>query len=51
MTMKMARAELQYNVLVVSQGGASGHETDKISPSSPPGAQLLARGTNPERKW
>jgi N,N-dimethylformamidase len=28
-------------------GGASGHETDKISPSSPPGTKLLARGLNP----
>jgi N,N-dimethylformamidase len=27
-------------------GGASGHETDKMSPSSPPGTVLLARGTN-----
>jgi hypothetical protein len=27
-------------------GGASGHETDKISPSSPKGVHLLARGTN-----
>ncbi len=28
-------------------GGASGHETDKISPRfSPPGVQLLAKGTN-----
>jgi N,N-dimethylformamidase len=29
-------------------GGASGHETDKISPSSPPGTQLLAQGLNPD---
>jgi hypothetical protein len=29
-------------------GGASGHETDKISPSSPSGTQLLARGLNPD---
>jgi hypothetical protein len=28
-------------------GGASGHETDKISPSSPANTQLLARGGNP----
>ena len=28
-------------------GGASGHETDKISKSSPPGTRLLAKGTNP----
>ncbi len=29
-------------------GGASGHETDKMSPSSPPDTVLLAKGTNPE---
>ncbi len=29
-------------------GGASGHETDKISPSSPPGVRRLAKGTNPD---
>ncbi len=29
-------------------GGASGHETDKISASSPPGTRLLAKGTNPD---
>src|SRR5205085_299265 len=28
-------------------GGASGHETDKISKSSPVGTHLLAKGTNP----
>ena len=28
-------------------GGASGHETDKISKSSPPGTRLLAQGLNP----
>jgi hypothetical protein len=28
--------------------GASGHETDKISSSSPPGVQLLGRGLNPD---
>jgi hypothetical protein len=28
-------------------GGASGHETDKRSASAPPGALLLACGTNP----
>jgi hypothetical protein len=28
-------------------GGASGHETDKISPSSPANIHLLARGENP----
>jgi N,N-dimethylformamidase len=27
-------------------GGASGHETDKISPNSPPGVVCLAKGTN-----
>lgn len=27
-------------------GGASGHETDKITPYSPPGLKALARGTN-----
>jgi hypothetical protein len=29
-------------------GGASGHETDKISPSSPVGIQHLAKGLNPD---
>jgi N,N-dimethylformamidase len=29
-------------------GGASGHETDKMSPSSPTNCQLLARGLNPD---
>ena len=29
-------------------GGASGHETDKMSPSSPSNAVLLAKGLNPE---
>jgi hypothetical protein len=29
-------------------GGASGHETDKRSSSSPPSARRLARGLNPE---
>ncbi|WP_089722130.1 N,N-dimethylformamidase beta subunit family domain-containing protein [Candidatus Entotheonella palauensis] len=28
-------------------GGASGHETDKMSPHSPPGTVLLAKGINP----
>ena len=28
-------------------GGASGHETDKISKSSPPGTRMLAEGLNP----
>jgi hypothetical protein len=28
-------------------GGASAHETDKISPSSPQGTRLLAKGMNP----
>lgn len=30
-------------------GGASGHETDKISPSSPPNTRLLAKGLNPDK--
>lgn len=30
------------------EGGASGHETDKRSPSSPPGTRVLARGLNPD---
>ena len=29
-------------------GGASGHETDKRSPHSPSGTELLAKGTNPD---
>lgn len=29
-------------------GGASGHETDKISRSSPPNTRLLAKGLNPD---
>lgn len=29
-------------------GGASGHETDKMSASSPPETVLLAKGTNPD---
>ncbi|HLW64172.1 MAG TPA: N,N-dimethylformamidase beta subunit family domain-containing protein, partial [Gemmataceae bacterium] len=29
-------------------GGASGHETDKMSGSSPKGTQLLAKGLNPD---
>jgi hypothetical protein len=29
-------------------GGASGHETDKMSPHSPRGTELLAKGINPE---
>lgn len=29
-------------------GGASGHETDKLSPSSPKNIEHLARGTNPD---
>lgn len=28
-------------------GGASGHETDKMTPNTPPGTTLLARGLNP----
>ena len=27
-------------------GGASGHETDKITPNSPPNTHLIAKGTN-----
>ena len=30
-------------------GGASGHETDKTSPFSPPGTEIIARGLNPDR--
>jgi N,N-dimethylformamidase len=30
-------------------GGASGHETDKMSASSPPNTRLLAKGANPPR--
>lgn len=30
-------------------GGASGHETDKMSPSSPPNIVLLAKGLNPDK--
>jgi hypothetical protein len=29
-------------------GGASGHETDKVSPSSPKNVRLLAKGLNPD---
>ncbi len=29
-------------------GGASGHETDKISPSSPAGVEHIAKGLNPD---
>lgn len=29
-------------------GGASGHETDKLSPHAPPGAIVLAKGLNPD---
>lgn len=29
-------------------GGASGHETDKVSPSSPKSVHMLAKGTNPD---
>ena len=29
-------------------GGASGHEMDKLSLSSPPGVRVVAKGTNPE---
>ncbi len=31
-----------------SPGGASGHETDKRSPSTPKGAESVARGLNPD---
>jgi hypothetical protein len=30
-------------------GGASGHETDKVSPQSPDNVQILARGLNPDQ--
>ncbi|MBM3739224.1 MAG: carboxypeptidase regulatory-like domain-containing protein [Acidobacteria bacterium] len=30
-------------------GGASGHETDKMSPYTPAGAKLLAKGLNPDQ--
>lgn len=30
------------------EGGASGHETDKVSASSPAGIRVLAKGTNPD---
>jgi hypothetical protein len=30
-------------------GGASGHETDKRTPDSPPDVQVLARGLNPNK--
>ncbi len=30
-------------------GGASGHETDKVSPSSPRNVHLLAKGRNPDQ--
>ncbi|HVK16824.1 MAG TPA: carboxypeptidase-like regulatory domain-containing protein [Fimbriiglobus sp.] len=29
-------------------GGASGHETDKVSPSTPKSVRMLAKGTNPD---
>ena len=29
-------------------GGASGHETDKLTPSAPPNVRLLAKGVNPD---
>ncbi|NJN17758.1 MAG: carboxypeptidase regulatory-like domain-containing protein [Oscillochloris sp.] len=29
-------------------GGASGHETDKLSPHAPPGSIVLAKGLNPD---
>ena len=37
--------------LIQISRGASGHETDKRSPSSPPGTALLAKGMNPLKKW
>jgi hypothetical protein len=33
---------------VRNPGGASGHETDKLSRDAPPGTRVLARGTNPD---
>jgi N,N-dimethylformamidase len=33
---------------VRNPGGASGHETDKLSRDAPPGTLVLARGTNPD---
>lgn len=33
---------------VRNPGGASGHETDKLAADAPPGALVLARGTNPD---
>jgi N,N-dimethylformamidase beta subunit-like, C-terminal len=33
---------------VRNPGGASGHETDKLSRDAPPGTRILARGTNPD---
>ena len=33
---------------VRNPGGASGHETDKLSADAPPGTAVLARGTNPD---
>ena len=41
---EFGRANLQERC----HGGASGHETDKMSPSSPPQTLLLAKGTNPD---
>tara|TARA_Y100000588_G_scaffold86951_1_gene92512 strand:- start:8043 stop:9641 length:1599 start_codon:yes stop_codon:yes gene_type:complete len=38
----------EQNLHVRCSGGASGHETDKISPSSPKNIKLLAKGLNPE---
>lgn len=30
-------------------GGASGHETDKTTPNTPPSARIIARGLNPDQ--
>lgn len=38
----------QKSLHVRCPGGASGHETDKMSPSSPANTRLLAKGLNPD---
>lgn len=38
----------QKSLHVRCPGGASGHETDKMSPSTPKNARLLAKGLNPD---
>ena len=44
-----ARRPVRHQTLHERYGhGASGHETDKISPSSPKNVQLLAKGLNPD---